>query len=184
MLYLRGDLQPGDGLALAVVGTRRITAYGRQVAEQVGAFLAQQRVTLVSGLARGVDAVAHQATWSGCGRTLAVLGCGVDVIYPPENRRLAEQIMANGALLSDYPPATQPEAANFPPRNRIISGLARAVVIVEAGTSSGALITADFARQQGRPVFAVPGNINAAQSQGTNRLIQQEIGRASCRERV
>jgi len=172
VLYLRGELQVEDDWAVAVVGTRRLTPYGRQVAQEVASTLARNGVTVVSGLARGVDAVAHQAALSAGGRTLAVLGNGVDIVYPPEHRRLAEQIIAQGALLSDYPPGTQPDAANFPPRNRLISGLGMAVVIIEAGKTSGALITAAFAADQGRDVFAVPGNITALQSQGTNRLIR------------
>jgi DNA processing protein len=173
VLYLRGALTADDDWAVAVVGTRRLTAYGRQVAEQVAGFLAQNGITVVSGLARGIDAVAHQAALNAGGRTLAVLGSGVDRIYPPEHRRLAEQIIAHGGLVGDYAPGTAPDATNFPPRNRIISGLSRAVVVVEAGETSGALITASFAAQQGREVFAVPGNILAAQSKGTNLLIQQ-----------
>jgi DNA processing protein len=173
VIYTRGSLIPEDVWAVAVVGTRRATAYGRQVADEIGATLARSGVTVVSGLARGVDAIAHQAALQAGGRTLAVLGSGVDCIYPPENRRLAEQIIDHGALISDYPPGTSPDAANFPPRNRIISALSRAVIIVEAGKSSGALITAAFAAEQGREVFAVPGNIYAPQSQGTNLLIQQ-----------
>jgi len=173
VLYLRGELDPADEWAVAVVGTRRATAYGRQVAEEVARALVQHGITVVSGLARGVDAVAHRAALDAGGRTLAVLGCGVDVIYPPEHRRLAKRILQQGALISDYPPGTQPEAINFPPRNRIISGLSMAVVVVEASKESGALITARFAAEQGREVFAVPGNIYAPQSKGTNRLIQQ-----------
>ena len=172
VLYLRGSLYPEDGWAVAVVGTRRITAYGRQVAEEVAGMLARNGVTVISGLARGVDSVAHQAALSAGGRTLAVLGNGVDQVYPPEHRRLADEIIENGALISDYPPGTRPDASNFPPRNRIISGLSMAVVVVEAGQNSGALITAAFAADQGREVFAVPGNINAPHSRGTNRLIQ------------
>lgn len=173
VLYALGELTPQDEWAVAVVGTRRVTAYGRQVARELANALARSGVTLVSGLARGVDAVAHEETLRAGGRTLAVLGSGVDRIYPPEHRRLADSIARQGAILSDYPPGTPPEAANFPPRNRIISGLARAVVVVEAGERSGALITASFAADQGRDVFAVPGNIVAPQSKGTNRLIQQ-----------
>ncbi len=173
VLYVRGTLTEEDRWAVAVVGTRRVTSYGRQVAEEVASFLAQNGVTVVSGLARGVDAVAHQAALKAGGRTLAVLGCGVDRVYPPEHRSLAERIIAQGALLSDYAPGTPPEGSNFPPRNRIISGLTMGVVVVEAGESSGALITAEFAAEQGREVFAVPGNIFAPQSKGTNRLIQQ-----------
>jgi DNA processing protein len=172
VLYVRGELRPEDEWAVAVVGTRRITPYGRQVTEEIAGALARNGITIVSGLARGVDSVAHQAALNAGGRTLAVLGTGVDLIYPPENRRLAEQVIAQGALISDYPPGTSPEGQNFPPRNRIISGLSLAVVIIEAGLGSGALITASFAAEQGREVFAVPGNILSPQSQGTNRLIQ------------
>ena len=172
VLYLRGQLLPEDRWAVAVVGTRRVSAYGRQVAEELASSLARSGVTVVSGLARGVDAISHQSCLEAGGRTLAVLGSGLDRIYPPENRRLAEMICEHGALISDYSPGTPPDAANFPPRNRIISGLSWAVVVVEAGENSGALITATFAAEQGREVFAVPGNIYAPQSKGTNRLIQ------------
>ncbi len=173
VLYVRGSLLPEDNWAVAIVGTRRVTSYGRQVAENVSAFLARNGITVVSGLARGVDAIAHKAALENGGRSIAVLGSGVDHIYPPENRKLAEELMNSGALVSDYALGTPPESLNFPPRNRIISGLAQAVVIVEAGERSGALITASFAADQGREVFAVPGNINAPHSKGTNRLIQQ-----------
>jgi DNA processing protein len=172
VLYLRGALQLEDEWAVAIVGTRRLTAYGRQVTEEVAAALARNGVTVVSGLARGVDAVAHQTAVKQGGRTLAVLGSGVDRVYPPEHARLAEQIAQQGALISDYAPGTPPEGPNFPPRNRIISGLSLAVVVTEAGLDSGALITATFAAEQGRDVFAVPGSILAPQSQGANRLIQ------------
>jgi DNA processing protein len=173
VLYLRGELKSEDEWAVAIVGTRRVTSYGRQATESIAGTLANSGVTVVSGLARGVDAIAHQAALEAGGRTLAVLGCGVDRVYPPEHRRLVEQISLNGALISDYPLGTPPEGQNFPPRNRIIAGLSMAVVIVEAGQRSGALITANFAVEQGRDVFAVPGNIYAPQSKGTNRLIQQ-----------
>ncbi len=172
VLYLRGSLMPEDEWAVAIVGTRRVTSYGRQVAEDVATTLAHSGVTIVSGLARGVDSIAHQAALNAGGRTLAVLGNGVDLVYPPENRRLAAQIIEHGALVSDYALGTPPDGLNFPPRNRIISGLSMAAIIVEAGVTSGALITATFAAEQGRDVFAVPGNINAPQSQGTNRLIR------------
>ena len=173
VLYLRGAILEEDQWAVAMVGTRRVTKYGRQTTQELAGALARNGITVVSGLARGVDGIAHQACLDNGGRTLAVLGCGVDRIYPPEHRRLAERILANGALISDYPPGTPPEAANFPPRNRIISGLSQAVVVVEAGRKSGALITAAFAAEQGREVFAVPGNIYAPQSKGTNLLIQE-----------
>lgn len=173
VLYVRGALVDEDSWAVAVVGTRRVSAYGRQVTEQLATFLAQNGVTVVSGLARGVDAIAHQSALKAGGRTLAVLGCGVDRVYPPEHAQLAGKMMESGALLSDYAPGTPPDASNFPPRNRIISGLAKAVVVVEAGETSGALITAQFAVDQGREVFAVPGNILTPQSKGANRLIAQ-----------
>lgn len=171
ILYLKGAFSPEDAWAVAIVGTRAVTAYGRQVTEEIATVLAQNGVTIVSGLARGVDAVAHSAAVKAGGRTLAVLGSGVDRIYPPEHRALAEKIMLQGAVLSDYAPGTPPESANFPPRNRIISGLSLAVVVIEAAETSGSLITASFAAEQGRDVFAVPGNIFAPQSKGTNRLI-------------
>ena len=172
VLYIRGEYLPDDLFAVAIVGTRRVTAYGRQITEELTAYLASNGITVVSGLARGVDAIAHQTTLKAGGRTIGVLGSGVDKIYPPEHRGLAEKIIASGAILSDYAPGTPPDASNFPPRNRIISGLSLAVVVVEAGETSGALITAEFAAEQGREVFAVPGSILAPQSKGTNKLIQ------------
>ncbi len=171
VLYLRGEITLEDSWAVAIVGTRAVTPYGRQVTEELSAALIANGVTIVSGLARGVDAIAHSAAVKAGGRTIAVLGSGVDKIYPPEHRGLAEKIATQGAVISDYAPGTPPDAANFPPRNRIISGLSRAVVVVEAGETSGALITASFAAEQGREVFAVPGGIYAPQSKGTNRLI-------------
>lgn len=173
VLYVRGELLPTDEWAVGVVGTRRVTPYGHQVAEELGAFLGRNGITVVSGLARGVDAIAHQAAIKAGGRSIAVLAHGLDQIYPVENRTLGEEIIANGALVSDYGIGMPPEAANFPPRNRIISGLSLAVVIVEAGVESGALITAGFAAEQGREVFAIPGNIYAPQSKGANLLIQK-----------
>jgi DNA processing protein len=173
ILYVRGEIQPDDHWAVAVVGTRRITAYGHQVTDRIVTKLTQAGITIVSGMARGIDSAAHKSALEAGGRTLAVLGCGVDRIYPPENRKLAEMILDRGALISDYPPGTAPEAGNFPPRNRIISGLSMATIVVEAGKKSGALITASYAADQGREVFAVPGSVLAPQSKGTNRLIQE-----------
>jgi DNA processing protein len=173
VLFVKGSIGVEDDWAVAVVGTRRVTPYGRQVADELGRYLAQNGVTVVSGLARGVDAIAHQSALQAGGRTFAVMGSGVDVIYPPEHRKLAGDITRQGALISDYPLGTQPDGVNFPPRNRIISGLSLATVVVEAGEKSGALITAEFAVDQGRDVFAVPGSILAAQSEGTNHLIEQ-----------
>lgn len=172
VLYVRGEYLPDDVFAVAIVGTRKVTPYGRQVTEEIASFLAANGITIISGLARGVDVIAHQTALKAGGRTLAVLGSGVDKIYPPEHRGLAEQMMTRGAIISDYAVGTPPDASNFPPRNRIISGLSLAVVVVEAAETSGALITAEFAAEQGREVFAVPGSILAPQSKGTNRLIQ------------
>ncbi len=172
VIYVKGKIVETDEHAVAVVGTRHISSYGSQVAGELGRFLGQNHVCVISGLARGVDAVAHRAVLEAGGRTIAVLGSGVDVIYPPEHRDLAARIIENGALISDYYPGTPPEGINFPPRNRIISGLSMATVIVEAGERSGALITAEFAASQGREVFAVPGPIYAPRSKGANRLIR------------
>jgi DNA processing protein len=173
VIYVKGALTPADDFAVAMVGTRRVTAYGQQVARDTSTYLAGHGLTIVSGMARGVDALAHQHALQAGGRTIAVLGCGVDVVYPPEHRKLAEAIAENGAIISDYPMGTQPEGINFPPRNRIIAGLSLATIVVEAGERSGALITADFAVEQGRDVFAVPGNVFSPASRGTNRLIQK-----------
>jgi DNA processing protein len=174
LLYVQGALQASDQFAVAVVGTRRLTTYGRQVTRDLVIGLVQSGVTVVSGLARGIDAIAHKTALEFNGRTIAVLGSGLDCVYPAENRALAEQIAAgHGAVLSEYALGVQPDAKNFPPRNRVISGLSLGVVVVEAGEQSGALITTKFAVEQDREVFAVPGNINSPVSKGPNRLIQQ-----------
>jgi DNA processing protein len=173
VLYVRGELRPEDVMAVALVGTRRASAYGREVAHMAATEFAHHQITVVSGLALGIDTVAHQAAVDAGGRTIAVLGSGVDQIYPAQNRELAEAIVANGAVISEYPIGTRPEANNFPPRNRIISGLSRAVIIVEASQRSGALITAEFAAEQGRDVFAVPGSILHPGSVGCNQLIRE-----------
>ncbi len=172
VLYVRGQLEPEDVWAVAVVGTRKASAYGREVTRRLVSELAHSGITVISGLARGIDGMAHRVALEAGGRTIAVLGCGADQIYPPEHRELAHQIVAHGALVSEYPLGTPPEARNFPPRNRIISGLSLGVLITEAGRGSGALITAGYAAEQGRDVFAAPGSILAAGSAGTNRLIQ------------
>jgi DNA processing protein len=173
VLFVKGSLVAADEWAVALVGTRHASAYGREVARELASGLAANGVTVVSGLARGVDVAAHRAALEAGGRTIAVLGSGVDRIYPPEHAGVADAIAKAGAVVSDYALGTPPEATNFPPRNRIISGLAKGVVIVEAGEVSGALITADFAAEQGRDVFAVPGNIHQRTSLGANKLIQQ-----------
>ena len=173
VLYVRGELSAADDLAVAIVGTRRASAYGREVAHNLAGECARAGVTVVSGLALGVDTVAHRAALEAGGRTIAVLGSGLDQLYPGQNRALADEIARQGAVVSDYPLGTRPEAQNFPPRNRIISGLSRAVAIVEAGQRSGALITAEFALDQGRDLYAVPGSILASGSVGCNDLIRQ-----------
>lgn len=172
VLYVRGSLAPQDEWALAIVGTRRASPYGRQMTEKLAGELARQSITIISGLARGIDTVAHHAALEVGGRTLAVLGCGPDLVYPPENAKLAARIVESGAILTEFPPGTQPEAGNFPARNRLISGLSLGVLVTEAPETSGALITTRFAAEQGRDVFAVPGNVTSRASVGANRLIQ------------
>jgi DNA processing protein len=161
VMYIRGEYLPDDLFAVAIVGTRAVTPYGRQITEEISSNLASNGITVISGLARGVDAIAHQSSLKSGGRTIGILGSGVDKIYPPEHLKLAEQMMERGAIISDYAPGTPPDAFNFPPRNRIISGLSLAVVVIEADETSGALITAEFAAEQGREAFAVPGSILA-----------------------
>jgi DNA processing protein len=173
VLYIRGDLSAVDEWALSVVGTRRPTPYGRQVAEEITYQLASNRVCVVSGLARGVDAIAHRSAIQARGRTVAVLACGLDIVYPPEHAKLAREIMEHGALISEYPLGTQPRGDYFPRRNRIMSGISLGVLVVEGDVKSGAIITARWAADQNREVFAVPGSIFSPQSRGTNDLIQQ-----------
>jgi DNA processing protein len=173
LLYIRGDLQPQDSKAVGIVGSRHCTAYGRRVAERLAAGLVQKGYTVVSGLARGIDGAAHEGALKAGGRTVAVLAGGLSKIYPPEHADLARQVESSGALVSEASMALQPMAGMFPARNRIISGLSRAVVIVEAAERSGALITAHHAAEQGRTVFAVPGPVDSAASGGTNALIRQ-----------
>jgi DNA processing protein len=172
VLYIRGHLVPADDRSVGIVGTRRSTTYGKGVTERISQELAAAGVTIVSGLARGIDAVAHHVSLESGGRTVAVLGSGVDVIYPAEHRRLAERILENGAVISEQPPGAKPDAPNFPARNRIISGMSRGVVVIEAPARSGALITASFAGDQGREVFVVPGNVGNPTSEGTNQLLR------------
>jgi len=173
VLYIRGDILPQDRYALAIVGTRNATRYGLRFAEDLGRQLGQIGLTVVSGMARGIDSSAHRGAIAASGRTIAVLGCGVDVVYPPENDELAEKIAASGAVISEFPLSTQPYPANFPIRNRIISGLSLGTIVVEAGERSGALITSDCALEHGREVFAVPGPTFSKYSQGTHKLIKQ-----------
>jgi DNA processing protein len=172
ILYIRGSMVDEDEWAIAVVGTRQATVYGRDVTEQLVEELVHNRITIVSGLARGIDAVAHRAALDSGGRTIAVSACGLDMVYPAENTRLAQSIIENGALVSEYPLGTRPKADNFFRRNRILSGLSLGVLVTEAGKRSGALITANYANEQNREVFAVPGSIQSPSSYGTNLLVQ------------
>jgi DNA processing protein len=173
VLYVRGELRPEDEWAVGVVGTRRATPYGRQAAEYFSTDLARHGITIVSGLARGIDAVAHRAAINAGGRTIAVLGCGLDIVYPPEHAKLALEITQHGALISDYPLGTQPRAEYFPRRNRILSAVSLGVLVVEGAEDSGALITARIALDQSREVFAVPGSIYSPTHRGANKLIQE-----------
>lgn len=174
LIYVRGSLLPADApRSIAVVGTRRPSAYGREVTERLVGDLADAGLTIVSGLALGVDTLAHRAALARGGRTLAVLAGGVDRPYPQSNLQLARRITGHGALISDYPLGTPAAPLNFPPRNRIISGLSRAVLVIEAGEQSGAMITVNFALDQGRDVFAVPGSILNPGSNGPNHLLRQ-----------
>jgi DNA processing protein len=172
VLYIKGTLTPADSLAVAIVGTRGASYYGIKTARRLAGALAARGVTVVSGLARGIDTAAHQGALEMSGRTLAVLGCGLDVVYPPENLKLYQEIPEHGALVSEFPLGAPPEARNFPMRNRIISGLALGVVVIEAGVKSGTTITVRYALDQGREVFAVPGPIDSPTSTGPHRLIQ------------
>lgn len=178
ILYYRGTL-PDDDKLIAIVGARRATAYGRSVCKLLAGELAAAGVGVVSGAARGIDSTAHMGALEK-GYTIAVLGSGVDICYPPENVRLLERIAENGALISEYPPGTLPQPAFFPARNRIINGLSRGVIVVEAAERSGSLITADFALEEGRDVFAVPGSILSATSKGTHYLIKQGAKLIDC----
>ncbi len=173
LLYVRGDLLPADRQAVAIVGTRRMTAYGRDLTASIAAGLGRAGVTVVSGLALGVDGVAHREALEAGGRTLAVKGCGLAHPYPAAHRELSGDIVGNGALLSEYPPDRKPDAANFPARNRIISGLSLGTVVVEAPERSGALITVSFAADQGREVFVVPGDVRSVASAGCNALLRE-----------
>ena len=171
VIYYRGGLKQEDLYSIAIVGSRNMTAYGKRVTRMLATELAEKGFTIVSGMALGVDGVAHEAAIAAQGRTIAVLGSGVDVVYPPEHRKLYAEIIKSGAVLSTYPPGTRPEKGHFPARNRIISGLSLGTVVVEAGVKSGALITADLALEQNRDVFAIPGSIFSPQSAGCNALI-------------
>lgn len=172
VLYVMGRLPAADTLTVAMVGTRHATEYGVEAATRLAVGLAARGVVVVSGLAYGIDTAAHKGALKGGGQTVAVIGCGADYNYPAGNRELKRLIAAHGAVVSEYPPGTRPFTGNFPVRNRIIAGLSRGTVVVEAGSRSGSLITAGLAAESGRDVFAVPGNIFGAMSEGTNRLLR------------
>jgi DNA processing protein len=173
VLYYQGDLSCLNELCIAIVGSRRASHYGKIQSRRFGRELAEKGITVASGMARGIDTEAHRGALEAGGKTVAVLGSGLDVIYPPENKQLYHEIIAQGIVLTEFPPHTHPEPGNFPVRNRIIAGLSRGVLVVEAQQRSGALITVDFALEQGRDVFAIPGPINTKTSEGTNHLIKQ-----------
>ena len=173
LFYILGDFTESDQYSIAVVGTRQPTNYGKVQAEKISMDLAKQGITIVSGMARGIDSIAHNSALKTGGRTIAIIGSGLDVIYPAENKKLFEKISENGAIVSEFSLGTKPDAQNFPRRNRIISGLSLGVVVIETGIQGGAMQTAAFALDQNREVFALPGNIGVRQSEGTNLLIQK-----------
>ncbi|MFC1558666.1 DNA-processing protein DprA [candidate division KSB1 bacterium] len=172
-IFVKGDILPEDKSAISIVGSRKASVYGKIAAGNISRELAERGITIISGMAHGIDTIAHQGALKANGRTMAVLGCGIDIIYPKENKKLYEQICENGAVISEFPFRTKPEPGNFPRRNRIISGLSLGVVVIEAAEKSGALITAHLALEQNREVFAIPGNISSKKSQGTNKLIKE-----------
>lgn len=173
MLYMRGNLTAEDESPIAIVGARKATAYGKWASYSIAQKLSEYSKTIVSGMAYGADTYAHKGALEGGGRTIAVLGCGVDICYPKANQHLMNKIIENGAVISEYEPGTPAFPYYFPARNRIISGLSNAIVVVEAGVHSGSLITAEYALEQGRDIYAVPGNIESIYSKGTNRLIKE-----------
>lgn len=172
VLFYKGHFKKSES-CIAIVGSRRSTKYGRKIAEKLGYELAQRGITIISGMARGIDTHGHLGALKARGRTIAVLGSGLDYIYPSENRKLFTEIQEQGLVLSEYPPGVKPLPGNFPQRNRIISGLSMGVIVVEAASRSGSLITAELALEQGRDLFAVPGNIDRPRSKGTNNLIKK-----------
>jgi DNA processing protein len=172
VIYYKGTFLDERSVPLAVVGTRKASSYGRMVAEKLCAALSEMGVCIISGMARGIDTIAHKSALKLGNPTVAVFGCGLDYTYPPESGSLRRQIEEQGAVISEFPMSTKPDRNNFPARNRVISGLSHGTLVVEAGEKSGALITAQFALEQGREVFAVPGNIYSSESRGTHALIQ------------
>ncbi|NMA84361.1 MAG: DNA-protecting protein DprA [Epulopiscium sp.] len=173
VIYVKGKQFHHGAPTIGIVGARRCSQYGHQTALKMAKELGREGISVISGLARGIDAAAHQGALNGDGHTMAILGNGVDICYPQENRKLYREIIENGALISEFPPGTAPRPGFFPLRNRIISGLSEAILVIEAARRSGSFITADQALEQGREVYAIPGNITSSLSEGTNRLIQQ-----------
>ncbi len=184
ILYKKGEILKSDKNAVAIVGARKASPYGKWAAYSLAGDLAKRGITVISGMAYGIDTEAHKGALEYGGKTIAVLGCGLDICYPKSNVHLMKQIENKGTLLSEYPIGTKPFPGNFPARNRIISGLAKGVVVVEAAVKSGSLITVEFALEQGKEVFAVPGNINSSLSEGTNRLIKEGAKLVSCVEDI
>ena len=184
ILYIKGSFIPEDRYSIAVVGSRHPSTYGIRMAGKFSSELSVRGITIVSGFARGIDAEAHRSSLRTKGRTIAVLGCGLDVIYPKEHASLYQEIIEHGAIVSEFPLGTTPEAYNFPKRNRIITGLSMGVLVVEANQRSGSLITASIAAEEGREVYAIPGQIDSVTAQGTNRLIQTGAKLVSCAEDI
>lgn len=173
LLYFKGSLHKSDKFSLSIVGTRTPTEYGKYTCEKFTENLSKLGIPLISGFARGIDSVVHKVCIKNCNMTYAVLGCGVDIIYPFENRKLYSEIISNGAVISEFPIGTKPDKVNFPRRNRIISGISLGSIVIESGIKGGSLLTAEFALDQGKEVFAVPGYINSRQSEGTNEIIKK-----------
>ncbi|MDP4191024.1 MAG: DNA-processing protein DprA [Bacteroidota bacterium] len=177
VIYIKGSLEPEDLYSIGIVGTRTPTNYGRMQAERFSEVLSQQKITIVSGMARGIDSIAHRVALKNSSRTIAVIGSGLNVIYPPENKLLFEEIAEKGAIISEYELGTGPDAVNFPRRNRIIAGLSLGILVIESGLVGGALQTAAYAFDQNKEIFAIPGNLGMAKSEGTNMLIRKDMAR-------
>lgn len=184
VLYVRGELRESDRFSVAIVGSRRASIYGKSMCERISKDLVNRGLCIVSGGARGVDASAHKGALDAGGRTVAVLGCGIDVAYPAEHKELFARVARSGAVVSEFPPGTNPEGWRFPSRNRIISGLATALLVIQAPSDSGALITARFAAEHGKDIFALPGNVDDIRNQGCHALIRDGAGLVTCAEDI
>lgn len=184
LINVLGSLKKSDSNSIAIVGSRKATHYGKSIAYKFAKELSEYGITIISGMAYGIDSEAHKGAIDGGGRTISVLGCGLDICYPKTNYNLMKNIIENGAVISEYPLKTKPLPGNFPQRNRIISGLAKCILVVEASLNSGSLITAEYALEQGKEVFAIPGNINSNASKGTNKLIKDGAKPITCLEDI